>query len=377
MRVPNEEIQQVAHRVVRYAHHDETTPLGHVLLRTEDGRRTWAATDAYRGGQLVGGAADPTPDVLVPQRLLDLPAAAEHVHLEIVDDPDTEGLRSLTLSIDSLRVSAAAMELPFPDINEVRNRTLAAPHHRVEVDVEVLAHAVAWLAQRAPETDRDRTARPLELTLRPGSIRLSVDRPRIGEVLAEVPADCGARGSVLVNPWYLHQMLAGGQGETAELLVPAGRGFPLWISQGPWSGYVMPIDPLRNVRGHVEEMLREGYGLDELIADEDGDYPFQIGDETMFVRLVEGADPTLKVFGILLDGVAASPDLMTELNDINAHIQFARVFWVEEQVLLESEIVASELDHDELRTACNTVSRLLTELGPMLRARFGGDRAGA
>jgi hypothetical protein len=81
----------------------------------------------------------------------------------------------------------------------------------------------------------------------------------------------------------------------------------------------------------------------------------------------------VQVFSIVLRDVTSTHELLAELNSLNAGVGFARVFWVNDQVLAEVELLAETLDLEELANACRTVARVSDELGPLLAASFGAD----
>ncbi|MDP9406240.1 MAG: YbjN domain-containing protein [Actinomycetota bacterium] len=209
-----------------------------------------------------------------------------------------------------------------------------------------------------------------------GELRVEVDWERFGPVQFAIAARTDGRARVAVGPRFLAELLQHVGDDEVTLQLPVRYGDPIWVADGDWSMYLMPISPfpsLDTIRRQLEELLRSGYRLEELVADDDGDYPFLVGDATMYVRLVDAHPPVVQVFAVVLRGVPVSAELLRELNDITAQVHHGRVFWVAGQVLAEAEIVASDLSFDELGAACRAVSDILEDLRPLLLARFGED----
>lgn len=129
---------------------------------------------------------------------------------------------------------------------------------------------------------------------------------------------------------------------------------------------------LDRIRPYLEKLLKEGFDLPELSPDPDGDYPFRFRSAGYYVRLVNEQSPTVQVFSIALREVKRSAKLFTAVNDVNAQIAFARIYVVDHQVVVATELVADTLDAEELGNACNIVGRIADKVGPELQAQFGG-----
>lgn len=126
------------------------------------------------------------------------------------------------------------------------------------------------------------------------------------------------------------------------------------------------------IRPYLEKLLQEGFGIPDLQPDPDGDYPFRYRSAGYYVRLVNELSPTVQVFSTVLRDVKRSSKLLQAVNDINANIAFARVYVVEHQIVVATELVAETLDAEELGNACNIVGRIADKVGSDLHAEFGG-----
>lgn len=129
------------------------------------------------------------------------------------------------------------------------------------------------------------------------------------------------------------------------------------------------------VRAYVESLLERLIGAQQVTPDADGDYPVRYRDALYYVRLVGDVDPVVQVFSVALSEVPATAGLLKELNSINSRIKFARVFWVRDQVLVESEMLGEGVEPLDFDNACRAVATITDHYGPLLAQRFGGKTA--
>jgi hypothetical protein len=101
----------------------------------------------------------------------------------------------------------------------------------------------------------------------------------------------------------------------------------------------------------------------------------QAGTALVLVRLIDADPPVLRVFSPLLRQVQRDDGLLAELNEINAHLSFLRMFWREGTVYAATELLAESVDATTLAHACDSVSDLADYYDERLHARFGGDLA--
>jgi hypothetical protein len=130
------------------------------------------------------------------------------------------------------------------------------------------------------------------------------------------------------------------------------------------------------IRPFVEETVRGFLGVEELTVDADGTIPIRVGSTAVRVMVTPGmgedGEPLFRVVAELVRDVTASPDLLGALNDLNASLSFARVFWIEGRVLLALELLAGSLDQDQIRHALGLVSFAADHWDTELSSRFGG-----
>lgn len=133
------------------------------------------------------------------------------------------------------------------------------------------------------------------------------------------------------------------------------------------------------ITAYVEKLLGAQTGSDRVVPDGDGDYPVRLGGALSYVRLTGETDPDVQVFSVALQEVPPSAELLAELNDINGRIRFARIFHVQQEVLVETNLVGESVDPLGFRTACEAVAQVAGKVGPTLAKKYGGrviDAAG-
>jgi hypothetical protein len=137
------------------------------------------------------------------------------------------------------------------------------------------------------------------------------------------------------------------------------------------------VEPYDSLRSYLEQVARSYLGLgptDDLHVDADGDIPIRQGSALYHVSLLEHSPPLVRVWSIVLDGVEATPELLEELNDVNATIVAVRLYALAGRVVAATEIRADTLDAAELEFACNSIGHLADWIDTTLAVRFGGRK---
>ena len=123
---------------------------------------------------------------------------------------------------------------------------------------------------------------------------------------------------------------------------------------------------------HLETMIERLTKMDKAFPDNDGDYFLSTHDGGFFAR-IDGAEiPILRIFTIVSKGIDRSPDLLTELNSINCRLVLPRVFWVRDQVLMESNALALSTTIVDFNSMCSEIAEASDKFGPKLVREFGG-----
>ena len=128
------------------------------------------------------------------------------------------------------------------------------------------------------------------------------------------------------------------------------------------------------IRPYVEKVMKELLGVEELKVWDDGTIPIRVGSAGVYVKLAQPNDrPLLHVYSPMLRGIERTPSLLERLNEINASTFSARVFWVDDQVIVAVDLLAETLDKEEVQMAVDLVSGFADHWDTELRAAFGGE----
>lgn len=136
----------------------------------------------------------------------------------------------------------------------------------------------------------------------------------------------------------------------------------------------VPID--EGVRNRVRALVAEYLDADSPAVDlVDGPVTLRSGTAMVYIRLIDGGPPVLRVYSPLLRHVERSGDLLAELNDLNARLSFLRLFWRDGTVFAATELLATALTTESLRHACDTVADTADYYDERLEPRYGGEKA--
>jgi hypothetical protein len=130
-----------------------------------------------------------------------------------------------------------------------------------------------------------------------------------------------------------------------------------------------------SVRERVSRLLTAYLGGDAAVDPAVAPVAIRAGTAMVHVRLIDADPPVVRVFSALLRQVGSSPELLAEINEINAHLSFARLFWRGDSVLAATELLASTIDPGELANACDVLCDVADYYDVRLHERFGGDLA--
>ena len=127
-------------------------------------------------------------------------------------------------------------------------------------------------------------------------------------------------------------------------------------SPGARSSYLESAVPAEMVTAYIETLIERLTGVKKAEPDADGDYPIRYRSALYYVRVVGSRMPVVQVFSVAVDGTQFTDALARDLNAINAQLHFCRIFWVLDQVLVESEhlgptITAADFDESAFNVA--------------------------
>jgi hypothetical protein len=347
-----------------------------------DGSVVWMATDAFRLGRLPAGQADGTGTFAVPVRTFTLAwQMADRRDAADVTFTVTDGDGGV-LRVDGVEVPFDAGLDGYPDIDAYLARRGAAPGTAVTVAAEDLFAAIHGANLRPPWLDADQQESfVLHVDARAGRLRAVATWDGHADTTATVACTATGDTRVGVNPGFLFDLASAAGEDVLTLHLSSDPAVPLRVETD--DGFLALLMPVRigveSARPAFEAMLAELLEVDpaDLDRDGDGDYPVPVGDDhLLYLTLVDGDDDagvpdTVRAFAILAHGVDPTPELLSELNDLNRHVRFARLYWADGAVFVGDELLLSTLDAAELGHACRTVAALADRVAPLLEAVHG------
>jgi hypothetical protein len=127
------------------------------------------------------------------------------------------------------------------------------------------------------------------------------------------------------------------------------------------------------LRSHVERALQTIWDVPEIVADEDGDYPFRSKTAVCWVRIVGDEQPAVRVFAQAACGVPESKKMFRELAELNAASRWAKISWAYGVVVVDQSIHWLSVDRDAIERALDSVAVVSDDIGPMIAAFYGGE----
>jgi hypothetical protein len=156
-----------------------------------------------------------------------------------------------------------------------------------------------------------------------------------------------------------HDSAEPGLGIDAERpTTPRGKGQPV-------AATAAELTPL------VEAALCRFLGTGAVALDPAGNYPVPTGTTMLFVRILPFEPPVVRVFAPVFRGMAATPELLVALNDLNAELLFCRVLVVNGEVIVATEFRAAGITADDVAWGCLVVGGWVERIGATLVARLG------
>ena len=125
------------------------------------------------------------------------------------------------------------------------------------------------------------------------------------------------------------------------------------------------------VQSHMEVLMHEVLGVDELIVAPDGEVVVSTEHGSYSVRVRDRDEPHIEVYSVLLE-VDADPGLYEALNEINIKLCHCRAFWYRGRVVLAGELVGTCADAESLGCLCGEVAHNVDEETRKLADVFGG-----
>jgi hypothetical protein len=123
----------------------------------------------------------------------------------------------------------------------------------------------------------------------------------------------------------------------------------------------------------AEAGVRDFLHIDDVVRDHLGDIPIRVGDVRMIVRTLDGPSLAIRVFSPVLRDVAGGPALLEAINEANMRLRYARVLWVDQEVLVAAEVPGAHAMPELVSLMCTEVCGLAESVGEDLGARFGRE----
>jgi hypothetical protein len=363
-----------ARQLYDLARQSERSGFGQVRLRSDGRTRRWYVTDSVRAACFEGGSDSDVYDVGVPPALLrfSLGESGQADELGFEIDP---AKRAITLRGSSGAITVEDLAYSFPSIDSIRPDDLEVGGRAV-IRARDLHNAVgsAW-SSKVDDLEDDEEAIVI-VAVDDGELTVRAVNRRACDAIVSLPCVTTGRADVELNAKYLASIIELFRAED-ELVVelPHYSGERLVLRTEDRWAVLMPITPpSMKIRQFVEEIMQDELGPLAMRPDDDGDYPLVRRRTPVYARLLLDHDPAiLQVFAVVINGIEGSPELLKELNDLNEHCTFARVFHVDDQVLVEVDLVAETLDPVELNNAVHQVWDVGQRIMPTLSAVFGGE----
>jgi hypothetical protein len=109
---------------------------------------------------------------------------------------------------------------------------------------------------------------------------------------------------------------------------------------------------------------------DQVPIDKDGDICVPSGSALVFISVIE--DTAYRLFSILLSGVTESYELYRVLNEINCNLNIGRIFFINDQIILEHSIMLQSANQGDFATCISVLTSLADHYDDKLQERFGG-----
>jgi hypothetical protein len=359
---------------------DETQGLGQIRLVCSGGQRSWIAANEFSGGRISGGAGEPDDEYrfgLPVTVLISIDAIADldpEADDEIVLDHD-DGTFTLTGRFGHIAFDDLAHDYPVMD------HLFAAPTD--EMARATLHNELFWGLLRGATTQRiegdDGSPAPGMHTLfiDDDGLAIAVETAGLGVVTTQLPAEVAGSVYLPVDSQGLLRASTFLGAEVVTVMVPTLNSEPIVLLSGDRAAWAMPqMLASRVLRRQVLATIEEEFGSLAVRATDEGSYRLvRFGHEILATLHTEADPPVLCVHSVLLRNIEASPELLREINDLNASRSLARIFHRDNQVLAEVDLPAHTLDAHELQTAVAQITGVVERVVPMLSTVIGGEQA--
>lgn len=118
------------------------------------------------------------------------------------------------------------------------------------------------------------------------------------------------------------------------------------------------------------QAVKEACGVDDLVEDEDGDWPIDVDGTSVFVGVVDEPVPHVHVFSRI--AVNVSTDAWAEINHLNGAMMWAKLILTEDgAVFATARILPEAVNTEVVDKTIDAVAEYARDCGPMLEAVYG------
>jgi hypothetical protein len=126
------------------------------------------------------------------------------------------------------------------------------------------------------------------------------------------------------------------------------------------------------LKAYAEKLLREINDDEPVEEDGDGDFYCRWGTAAVYVRVVGGRSPMVRVFAHAAWGVKQTAAVLREINELNTRTVSATVSIDDDTILVVQTLYASSLDRPTLAQAYHQVGTVADDIGTLAAAMFDG-----
>jgi hypothetical protein len=128
-------------------------------------------------------------------------------------------------------------------------------------------------------------------------------------------------------------------------------------------------------RAFVERSLQQVWESQEIVHDDDGDYPFGDESTTAYVTVEEQQGLGVCVWSCAAWGVKGTVRVLREVNDLNLSSRLCKVMWRNGVIRVELRLPADQVSAESLGRASAHVASIASDIGQMFAVVHGGERA--
>ena len=371
------EVHEVA-ELLSVTSRDTSSPTGWVIMKAQDGVRTWIASDGISILTLRTDEDDSQYAIILSAAQVfafhlatDLSNEVE-VHVEERDGATVHVLRAegfemtshppcrehpaLKLNLTEIEVGATAVFTGAELRAAIISSWYAIEHENGEEGDDCFARIDLDRGKLTvfSKNGLDSTTATSYRVGRKGTASLTVNVCRLYGLVRRIDPDA----TVTVN-FPLHD---------SDPVVFVGETFTMGLSPA--------CSERQAAEQNVTKVIHEALGKLSAARNEDGDFLLRRkGTEILGKFISDENSHKLRVFGPVLETVAPSAQLFEELNQINLTSDYVKVFYVDLRVIVCCDLLASTLDAPELSNAIETVHGAIRKYSKVLSVVFGGDIA--